>query len=210
METMDKCCVLKFVDDILHGRDKILPVQTDLVTRWKIAPSEPYAEPLPDLLDSDELEIPSQPELLDSYISFAEEKRSAREELRSLLKYLLEAGEDIPEPLSSWVQREYAGLNPPVKQGRPRLTVRDYRIILGYAFLCMLIPEYSNEDAIEFIACRLKRDPETIRPIVRPKTGIGWEGLRNLLLHEKPWESPAIFSSSQPANADVPSNQVQL
>ena len=98
---MEKCCVLKMVDDFLHDRIPGIWNRADLVSLWKDLPSEPPSDPPSDPFDSDELELPSRSELLDGCISQAEEERSAREELRSLLGYLLEEGEDIPEPLSS-------------------------------------------------------------------------------------------------------------
>ena len=123
------------VDDFLHDRIPGIWNRADLVSLWKDLPSEPPTEPPADPFDSDELELPSRSELLDGCISQAEEERSAREELRSLLGYLLEEGEDIPEPLSSWVHREYVGRNPPAKRGRPRLVDRDLGIVVAYMSL---------------------------------------------------------------------------
>ena len=180
---MEKCCVLKMVDDFLHDRIPGIWNRADLVSLWKDLPSEPPTDPF----DSDELELPSRSELLDGCISQAEEERSAREELRSLLGYLLDEGEDIPEPLSSWVHREYVGRNPPAKRGRPRLVNRDVGIVVAYIFL--IIIDFSHEAAIEFIACRIERDTETVRPIVRilrTKLGMDWRGMRDLLLQQKP------------------------
>ena len=186
---MEKCCALKEVDDILRNGFPGMSNRADLVSRWKNAPLEPLTDQPTDPLDSDETEILSQPELLDIYIDEAEKRRLDREELRSLLRYLLEEGEDIPERLSSWVHREYAGRNPPVKRGRPRLFYRDLCITSAYMYLFFMVPEFSHEDAIEFIACRIGRDPETVRPIVRivhAKTGMDWKGMREFLLQETP------------------------
>ena len=71
---MEKCCVLKMVDDFLHDRIPGIRNRADLVSLWKDLPSEPPADPF----DSDELELPSRSELLDRCISQAEEERSGQ------------------------------------------------------------------------------------------------------------------------------------
>lgn len=191
---MDKCCVLKMVDNVLRNGPPRNLYDNDIVALWKDAPLEPLQdidysdlEPLEDFFDLGEPEIPGRPDLLELWISRADEERSAREDLRRLVRYLLEEGEDIPEPLRSWVHREFAGLNPPVKRGRPALRDRDTSIAVGYLCLCILVPDFSHEDAIEFIACRINRDIETVRPIVRDVwTGLGfdWRGLREQIAQE--------------------------
>ncbi len=193
---MDKCCALRMADDILN--DSILKIahHDDLVSEWKDAPLETPVDTFDldletpvDIFDLGEPEIFSRSELLDIYIEKAKEERSAKEELRNLLRYLLDEGEEIPERLSSWVHREHAGRNTPVKRGRRQLVIRNVGIVSAYMFLCWNVPEFSSEDAIEFIACRIKRDPETVRPIVRilrTRKGVDWKGMRELTLQETP------------------------
>lgn len=182
---MDKCCVLKMVDNLLQNKIPLFPDRADLVSRWKKSPPERDA----DRSGSHEPETPSRSELLNMYINGTGLERSDRGQLRNLVGYLLDEGEKIPEDLSSWVHREYAGRNPRAKRGRPRLLKRDVTIVEAYMLLCMLVPDFSHEDAVEFIALRINRDTETVRPIVRivrEKTGMDWTGMRDLFLQETP------------------------
>lgn len=182
---MDRSWVLKTAEDILKDRIPGLWNTEDLVTRWKNAPAKRSTNPV----DPHESEVPDRRELLKTAIDDANEYRWAREELRDLVRYLLNAGEKIPKSLSDWVHHEYAGLNPAVRRGRPTDKLRVARFRATCAWLRLWLPEFSQEDAIAFIAEREPIDIETVRPIVRmagPKAKAKLEELRKLMLQITP------------------------